>query len=74
MGMDDGIYEVKRRHSDDLLRIPGVSGVGVTRGKSGGLVIAVYVDNDDAELTKRLPKEMEGYSVESIQSGPFRKL
>ena len=68
------IYEVKKRHSEKLRSLPGVSGVGVSKGKDGGLVIAVHVDRDDPKVTESLPKELEGYPVEVVQSGPFSKL
>jgi hypothetical protein len=74
MVAENEIYEVKRRHSAELLGLPGVSGVGVAKGKNGGLVIAIHVDRDDAELAERLPKQIEGFPVEAVQSGPFRKL
>jgi hypothetical protein len=74
MNRDIEIYEVKNRHSEELRSLPGVSGVGVAKGKNGGLVITVHVDRDDAKVTESLPKEIEGYPVEAVQSGPFRKL
>ncbi len=72
--MDTTIYDVKRRHAAHLFRIAGVVGVGVSRGTDGGLVIAIHVDKDDASLTEQLPRELEGYPVEAIHSGPFKKL
>jgi hypothetical protein len=74
MNRDVEIYEVKNRHSEELRSLSGVSGVGVAKGKGGGLVITVYVDRDDAKVTESLPKEIEGYPVEAVQSGPFTKL
>jgi hypothetical protein len=71
---ENEIHLVKQRHSSELLRLPGVSGVGVAKGKDGNLVIAVHLDSDDAEAAERLPKQIEGYPVEAIRSGPFRKL
>ncbi len=73
MSSDKEIREVKRRHSAELLRLPGVCGVGVAKGASGDLVIAVHLDTDDPQVAARLPKEIEGYAVETIHSGPFHK-
>lgn len=74
MQSEEGIHAVKRRHSAALLHTPGVSGIGVTKGRTGNLVIALYVDTDDPNVVGKLPKELEGYPVETIHSGPFRKL
>jgi len=71
---DERIRDVKRRHSAELMNMPGVSGVGVAKGKTGALVIAVHLDSDDPEVTARIPKEIEGFAVETIHSGPFTKL
>jgi len=73
MGREDEIREVKRRHSPDLLRQPGVCGVGVEKDEAGEFYIALHLDTDDAEVQARLPKEIEGYAVKLIRSGPFRK-
>jgi hypothetical protein len=74
MDAQSEIGEVAKRHSEELRKIPGVSGVGSGRGKNGGLVITVYLNRDDATVTKSLPKEIEGYPVEFVYSGAFRKL
>ncbi len=74
MEQENEIYAVKRRHSAELLQVPGVSGVGVGKGKNGGLAITVHLESDDAAVVAKLPKEIEGFPVETIHSGPFRKL
>jgi hypothetical protein len=68
------IHDVKRRHSVELLSLPGVSGVGVAKGESGKLVIALHLDENNPAQEARLPKEIEGVPVEVVHSGPFRKL
>lgn len=74
MASEAELREVKRRHSAELLRLPGVCGVGVAKGKDGGLVIALHLDTNDEEIIARLPKVIEGHPVETVQSGPFKKL
>lgn len=74
MGTEEEAREVKRRHSANLLREPGVCGVGVERDERGNYCIALHLDTDDPEVRERLPKEIEGYPVKFIRSGPFRKL
>jgi hypothetical protein len=73
MPPESDINEVKKRHSAELMNLPGVSGVGVAKGKDGNLVIAIYVDQDDADVIGRLPKEIEGHTVDVVHSGPFQK-
>jgi hypothetical protein len=65
---------VKRRHSSELLRQRGICGVGVEKDENGQFVIALFLDTDDAAIRERLPKEIEGFSVKLVRSGPFRPL
>ncbi len=74
MATEDEIREVKRRHSAELLKLPGVCGVGVEKGESGDFVIALHLASDSVEVEAQLPKQIEGYTVKLIRSGPFRKL
>ncbi len=73
MSTEEEVREVKRRHSAELLRRPGVCGVGVEKGESGEYVIALHLDTDDPAMQALLPKEIEGHPVKLVQSGPFRK-
>lgn len=63
---------IKRRYSAQYLRLPEVSGFGVERDKTGRYVITIHVN--DLRIRKRLPKEIEGYPVRVIESGPFRAI
>jgi len=75
MNGEKKIKAVKKRLSDELLPLPGVSGVGTEeRGNDHTEVIVVHLDNDDPKLIERIPKEIEGFPVETVVSGPFRKL
>jgi len=75
MNGGEKIKAVKKRLSDELLPLPGVSGVGTEeRGNDRRKVIVIHLDNDDPELIERIPKEIEGFPVETIVSGPFKKL
>jgi hypothetical protein len=73
MTPEDKVRAIKSRHSAELLSLPGVSGVGVAKGKAGDLVIAIHLDAEDPQREALLPKEIEGVPVEIIHSGPFRK-
>ncbi len=74
MATEDQVRAVKNRHSARLLSLPGVSGVGVAKGKSGEPVLAIHLDTQDPEREALLPKEIDGVPVEIVHSGPFRKL
>jgi hypothetical protein len=68
--------ELKRRHGRRLLRVPGVSGVGIERRDGeDDYVLVVHVEADDDELRAAVEKEVGGPEVVKIvKSGPFRKL
>lgn len=74
MATEEEAREVKRRHSAQLLKQPGVCGVGVEKDEAGNYIIAIHLDTDDPDVRARLPQQIEGYAVRAIHSGPFRKL
>jgi hypothetical protein len=65
---------VKQRHSLELLRQPGVCGVGVEKDANGEFFIALHLDDSDPKIQEQLPKELEGIAVKLLHSGPFRPL
>jgi hypothetical protein len=69
MATEEQIKRVKRQHSGALLSQPGVSGVGIEKDESGGFVLAVHVDSEEA--LRRVPEHLEGVPVRRIRSGPF---
>jgi hypothetical protein len=71
---EDELRAIKQRHSADLLRQPGVSGVGIEGDEGGEPVLVVHLATDDAEVRNRLPNKIEGHPVVYRQSGPFQKL
>jgi hypothetical protein len=64
---------VKRRHSADLLRRPGVCGVDIEVSPQGDGVLTVHLEKDDQAVRKGLPLEIEGHPVKYVRSGPFEK-
>jgi len=67
------IREVLKRHTDELMAIPGV--VGVAQGDSRGKpCIRVFVVDGNSELLKRIPAKLEGYPLQTEESGKFRAL
>jgi hypothetical protein len=67
------IFQVKDRHTEELMAIPGVVGVGI-----GGLPdknrITVYLEDDSAGLRAKIPSEIEGFEVDIDVTGPIRPL
>jgi len=67
------IREVLKRHTDELMAVPGV--VGVAEGESKGKpCIRVFVVDRNSELLKHLPENLEGYLLKIEESGDFRAL
>lgn len=68
------IEDVKRKHEADLMKIDGVIGVGIGKGKSGGRVIQVLAEEVTRQLRDRVPPMIDGFFVEVIRVGEIRKL
>jgi hypothetical protein len=67
------VKAVKRKHSADLLRRPGVCGVDIDIDASGRGSLAVHLDTRDPKVTKDLPDVLDGVPVEYVYTGPIRK-
>jgi len=67
------IYDVKRRHAMEFLRLPGVSGFGVECTSEGQYYLAVHLASDDASLRRQLPDSVEGYPLRPVNSGSFSR-
>jgi hypothetical protein len=61
---------IKRRHSRTLLGLPGVQGVGLHEDEVGNQSLVVLVDAG-ADLSK-VPAQIEGLTVTTETTGPFR--
>lgn len=65
------IAEVLRIHTDSLMALPGVQGVG--QGEQGGRpAVQVLVARLTPELRSRLPDELGGYPVQVVETGTIR--
>ncbi|MGA2064645.1 MAG: hypothetical protein ABSG86_06740 [Thermoguttaceae bacterium] len=73
MATFDEIRALKNRHSADLLRRPGVSGLDIETDKSGEATLTVHVDTDDPAIRRQLPEQLEGFPLKYRRTGPFRK-
>lgn len=70
---DATIREVLKRHTDKLMAVPGVVGIG--EGESHGKpCIRVFVVDRNSEALKLLPEDLEGYLLDIEESGEFRAL
>ena len=68
---DDEMRALKRRHSMQLLKLPGVCGVGVTHDPQGGPRLTLYLAADTPEIRAGLPQAIEDQPVHVEVSGPF---
>jgi hypothetical protein len=65
------IAEVLGEHSGKLMSIPGV--VGTAEGlKDGRPCVKVLVVQKTPEIEKKIPRELEGYPVEIVETGEIR--
>ena len=65
------IADVLKRHTDSLMAIPGVVGVGQGE-KNGAPTIYVMVAGLTDTLRRALPDSIEGYAVDVAVSGEIR--
>jgi len=73
MASEQDVLEIKRRHSAQLLRQPGVCGVGVEKDETGQFVLAIHLDATQPGAGAVVPDFIEGCPVKRIASGPFTK-
>jgi hypothetical protein len=67
------IKEVLKKHTDELMEVPGV--VGVAEGESQGKpCISVFVLDKKSKSLRQIPGTLEGYPVRIEGSGEFRAL
>lgn len=71
----DQIRDIKKEAEPDLLKIPGVTGVGigykyVNGKKTDVLAILIYVEHENS-VTLTLPSQIKGVPTDIIPSGRF---
>ena len=67
------VSQVKDRHNDDLLHLPGVVGHGVSLAQDGsGRPVIVLFLKDERPSVDNFPSTLEGVSVETQVTGEFR--
>jgi hypothetical protein len=65
------IEEVQERHTPEWMDIAGVVGTGIGLC-DGEPCIRVFLAAPSPEADQAIPKEVEGYRVEMVVTGPFR--
>ena len=67
--MVNSLASVRAKNEPRLLSIPGVIGLGIDEPRQ---TIQVHVANITQDALNRIPRELEGYKVEVLQSGSFQ--
>lgn len=64
------IREVLKRHTDELMAVPSVVGIG--EGECQGMpCIIVFVVDKSSKVVRQIPNTLEGYLVQLKESGEF---
>lgn len=72
---EDEVFQIKERHSGDLLKVPGVHGVAVGQDEQGRPVLVIIGNpTENPGLVAKLPNEIEGCPVKFVEGGPFQAL
>jgi hypothetical protein len=69
--MPGTIQEVKARHEERLLSLPGVVSVGIGRGRDGQEEIVVGLDGPRPQTVSLIPPDLEGHRVCTRITGPL---
>lgn len=65
------IEQVKEQYESDLLRINGVVGVGISKCEEKPC-IKVYLENESPNLKKQIPKQLDGFKVDTQVTGAIQ--
>ena len=75
MATKEQVERLKRLHSRSLMRMPGVSGVGIERDDGeDAYSLVVHLADDDEKTRAAVEKAVAGQPVRIVKSGRFRKL
>ena len=75
MASKQHVEALKHRVSRRLLRLRGVSGVGIERADGpGDYALIVHVVDDDPEIKAAVKQRVSDKAVRIVPSGKFRKL
>ena len=63
------VSSIKQKHEARLMAIDGVEGVGIGQDQIGDEAIVVYAR--DSGVADRLPRELDGVSLQIVVTGPI---
>ena len=64
------VKDVIKKHTEKLLALPGVVGIG--EGElNGEPCILIFIRDNQADLQKDIPSKLEGYPIVINKSGDF---
>jgi len=67
------IKEVKAKYQDDIMKIPGVVGIGIG-GSEEKMVLTIMVSKRTPELENKIPLSLDNYPVVIQETGTFNAL
>lgn len=70
--MTKTIQEVKARHQDQLMTLPGVISVGIGKDEQGNPAIILGLDAKQHQSATAIPDVLDGYPVVIRDIGPVR--
>ena len=68
------INDVMEAHAEELMKLPGVTGVAVGETDEGAPCVLVLILDDREDYTRRIPTSLEGYPVRTLVSGEIRPM
>lgn len=68
------VKTVMEAHVDELMAIPGVTGVAIGALDDGTPCVMVLIVKRTDELRRRIPKTLEGHPVKTVVSGEIKPL
>ena len=68
------IADVLRDHTPELMAIPGVVGTAEGALASGEPCIQVLLAEGSAEIDRKIPRTLEGWTVVTLVTGPIRAM
>ena len=68
------ITDVMNDHVDELMAIPGVTGVAIGALEDGTPYIMVLLLEESDELERKLPRQLEGHPVRPVVTGEIKPM
>lgn len=73
LSINQTIEQVKQKYESDLLSIDGVVGVGISECNDKPC-IKVYLENESPNLKQQIPKQLDGFKVDTQVTGTIEAL